>query len=119
MQCLYYIYRNDNDCVVCTTKILSDSSELIIIGSKPKTLNHHSRQLISNDFLLSEAINSFQDLDEKVQTNKSKGKRLSGQDLEILKQRALIQHNNGKSLREIAASLNISKSTVFRLLKTS
>ena len=117
MGCLYYIYRDDDDCVVCVTKILSDSSELILVGSKPKTLNHHSRQLISNDFLLSEAINSFQDLDEKVQTNKSKGKRLSGQDLEILKQRALIQHNNGKSLREIAASLNISKSTVFRLLK--
>ena len=119
MGCLYHIYRNDNDCVVCITKILSDSSELIIVGSKPKTLNHHSRQLISNSFLLSEAMDSFCDLDEKVQTNKSKGKRLSQQDLEILKQRVLIQHSNGKSLREIAASLDVSKSTVFRLLKTS
>lgn len=119
MRCLYYIYRDDNDCVVCVTKILSDSSELILIGSQPKTLNHHSRQLISNDFLLSEAINSFQDLDDKVQTNKSKAKRLSKKDLELLKQRVIIQHSNGKSLREIAASLDVSKSTVFRLLKTS
>ena len=117
MKCLYYVYRDDNDCVVCVTKILSDSSELIIIGSKPKTLNYHSRQLISNDFLLSEAVNSFQDLDEKIKVAKSKGKRLSGQDLEILKQRALIQHNNGKSIREIALALDVSKSTVFRLLK--
>ena len=119
MKCLYYIYRNDNDCVVCVTKILSDSSELILVGSKPKTLNHHSRQLISNDFLLSEAINSFQDLDEKVQTNKSKAKRLSKKDLDLLKQRARIQHNNGKSIREIALALDVSKSTVFRLLKSS
>lgn len=119
MKCLYYIYRNDNDCVVCITKILSDSSELIIIGSKPKTLNHHSRQLISNSFLLSEAIDSFQDLDEKIKVAKSKAKRLSKKDLEILKQRVFIQHSNGKSVREIAASLNVSKSTVFRLLKTS
>lgn len=118
MGCLYYIYRDDDDCVVCATKILPDSSELILVGSKPNTLNHHSRQLISNIFLLSEAIDSFQDLNKKIKIGKSKGKRLSGQDLQILKQRAIIQHSNGKSLREIALSLNVSKSTVFRLLKS-
>ena len=117
MRCLYNIYRDDDDCVVCITKILSDSSELILVGSKPKTLNHHSRQLISNIFLLSEAINSFRDLDEKIKVAKSKGRRLSKKDLELLKQRALIQNNNGKSIRETALSLNVSKSTVFRLLK--
>lgn len=119
MQCLYYIYRNDNDCVVCVTKISQDSGELVIVGSKPNTLNHHSRQLISNIFLLSEAINSFQDLDKKIKVAKSKAKRLSKKDLELLKQRISIQHNNGKSLRQIALSLDVSKSTVFRLLKTS
>lgn len=118
MGCLYYIYRDDDDCVVCATKILPDSSELILVGSKPKTLNYHSRQLISNDFLLSEAINSFQDLDKKIKVAKSKAKRLSKKDLELLKQRVIIQNNNGKSIRETALSLNVSKSTVFRLLKT-
>ena len=63
-------------------------------------------------------IDSFCDLDDKVQTNKSEAKRLSKKDLELLKQRVIIQHSNGKSIREIALSLNISKSTVFRLLKT-
>lgn len=113
MKCLYYVYFDNNNNVTAITKLNTDKIETKVLGKKPKDLSSHSRQLISNIFLLSEYINDFHIFESKTDINKKKGRRLHLIEREQLKLRAINQHENGISTRAISANLGVSKSVIF------
>ena len=124
MKCLYYIYFDNNDNVTAITKLNTDKIETQVLGSKPQDLSCHSRQLISNSFILSEMIDKFlkyesQNTDKAKRSvaNRERGKRFSEQEKIILLERIKNLHENDLSIRQISERLCIPKTTISRLLK--
>lgn len=124
MKCLYYIYFDNNDNVTAITKLNTDKIETQVLGSKPQDLAGHSRQLISNSFILSEMIDEFlkyesqnTDKAKKSVVNRQRGKRFSEQEKTICLERIKNLIENNLSIRQISKRLCIPKTTVSRLLK--
>ena len=100
MNDVFYLYYDDNEVLLCVTKILPYCLEETIYGTKPDSLDSCSKtpSYVLPAFLCKQ--------DKQSATNFSS-----------LKQEAHKMRAGGESIREIAAALNVSPTTIQNWLK--
>ena len=100
MNDVFYLYYDDNEVLLCVTKILPYCIEETIYGTKPDSLDSCSKtpSYVLPAFLCKQ--------DKQSATNFS-----------ALKQEAHKMRAGGESIREIGAALNVSPTTIQNWLK--
>ena len=100
MNDVFYLYYDDNEVLLCVTKILPYCIEEAIYGTKPDSLESCSK---TPSYVLPAFL--------------CKQEKQSATNFSSLKQEAYKMRAGGESIREIAAALDVSPTTIQNWLK--
>ena len=100
MNDVFYLYYDDNEVLLCVTKILPYCIEETIYGTKPDSLDSCSK---TPSYVLPAFL--------------CKQEKQSATNFSYLKQEAHKMRAGGESIREIAAALDVSPTTIQNWLK--
>ena len=100
MNDVFYLYYDDNEVLLCVTKILPYYIEETIYGTKPDSLDSCSK---TPSYVLPAFL--------------CKQEKQSATNFSALKQEAYKMRSCGESIREIAAALDVSPTTIQNWLK--